>query len=227
MGMTPEFAAKVFDAYERDRAVGNIQGTGLGMTITKTFVEMMGGTIEVETEQGKGTEFIVHVDFPIVDDDSAERKRAERKRAERKRAERKRLDFTKIHLLLVEDLEVNREIATMILADAGFQIDTAENGRIAVEKIENSKPGDYQLILMDIQMPVMNGYEAARAIRALPDPELSSIPIVAMTANAFSEDVQNAKDAGMNDHIAKPLDVEKMMETLTRVLTEMIGEDIS
>ena len=210
MGMTPEFAKKVFAAYERDRTVSNIQGTGLGMSITKSIVELMGGTIDVETELGKGTEFIVRVDFPIVDEpDEEEIAQVEEKRE---------IDFTKIKLLLVEDNEVNREIASLILTEFGFSLDTAENGKIAVEKVSSSKPGDYDAVLMDIQMPVMNGYEATKKIRELRDPKLAKIPIIAMTANAFSEDVQAAKDAGMDSHIAKPLDVQKMIETLTEVL---------
>ena len=210
MGMTPEFAKKVFAAYERDRTVSNIQGTGLGMSITKSIVELMGGTIDVETELGKGTEFIVKVDFPIVDEPEEVE--------EDKKETAQEIDFSKIKLLLVEDNEVNREIASLILTEFGFQLDTAENGQIAVQKVSNSKPGDYDAVLMDIQMPIMNGYEATKAIRALPNPKLAHIPIIAMTANAFSEDVQAAKDAGMDSHIAKPLDIQKMIETLTEVL---------
>jgi len=210
MGMTPEFAKKVFAAYERDRTVSNIQGTGLGMSITKSIVELMGGTIDVETELGKGTEFIVRVDFPIVDDpDEEEIEQVEEKRE---------IDFSKIKLLLVEDNEVNREIASLILTEFGFSLDTAENGKVAVDKIVASRPGDYDAILMDVQMPVMNGYEATKKIRELRDPKLAKIPIIAMTANAFTEDIQAAKDAGMDSHIAKPLDIQKMIETLTEVL---------
>ena len=121
-------------------------------------------------------------------------------------------------LLLVEDNEVNREIASLILTEFGFGLDTAENGKIAVDKIAASKPGDFDAVLMDVQMPVMNGYEATKAIRSLPNLKLAHIPIIAMTANAFTEDIQAAKDAGMNSHIAKPLDVQKMIETLTEVL---------
>ncbi len=211
MGMTPEFAKKVFAAYERDRTVSNIQGTGLGMSITKSIVELMGGTIDVATELGKGTEFIVKVDFPIVDEpeevDSAQID-----------ASAQELDFSKIKLLLVEDNEVNREIASLILTEFGFQLDTAVDGKDAYEKVAASKPGDYDAVLMDVQMPVMNGYEATAKIRALKDKRLAQIPIIAMTANAFTEDIQAAKDAGMNSHIAKPLDVQKMIETLTEVL---------
>ena len=217
MGMSPEFAATIFEAYTRDRSVSKIQGTGLGMSITKRIVDMMGGTIEVKSEQGKGTEFIIHLTFEISRD-SAERDSAERDSAGA-------MDFKGIHLLLVEDIDMNRELATMILTDAGFRVDTAANGKIAVDKIAVSKPGDYQAILMDVQMPVMNGYDATRAIRALKNPKLASIPIVAMTANAFSEDVQNAKAAGMNGHIAKPLDVPKMMATLSEVLQQRKKEE--
>ena len=211
IGMTPEFAAKVFEAYERDRSVNAIQGTGLGMAITKSIVELMGGTIDVKSELGKGTEFIVKINFPIAEEIHEKIDGGEEKIS----AE---IDFTKIHLLLVEDNEVNREIASMILTEFGFTLDTAENGKIAVEKISASKPGDFDAILMDIQMPVMNGYEATKKIRALENKKLAKIPIIAMTANAFTEDIQAAKDAGMNSHIAKPLDIPKMIETLTEVL---------
>ena len=210
MGMTPEFAKKVFAAYERDRTVSNIQGTGLGMSITKSIVELMGGTIDVETELGKGTEFIVRVDFPVVDEPEEV--------AIEQTQPAKEIDFSKVKLLLVEDNEVNREIASMILSEFGFGLDTAENGKIAYEKVAASKPGDYDCVLMDVQMPVMNGYEATKKIRALKDKKLAQIPIIAMTANAFTEDIQAAKDAGMNSHIAKPLDIQKMIETLTEVL---------
>ena len=211
MGMTPEFAKKVFAAYERDRTVSNIQGTGLGMSITKSIVELMGGTIDVATELGKGTEFIVRVDFPVVDEpDEVE--------TEQQTDAAQEIDFSKIKMLLVEDNEVNREIASLILSEFGFGLDTAENGKIAYEKVAASKPGDYDCVLMDVQMPVMNGYEATKKIRELKNPKLAQIPIIAMTANAFTEDIQAAKDAGMNSHIAKPLDIQKMIETLTEVL---------
>ena len=211
MGMTPEFAKKVFAAYERDRTVSNIQGTGLGMSITKSIVELMGGTIDVETELGKGTEFIVRVDFPIVDE-------PEEVETADTADDNREIDFSKIKLLLVEDNEVNREIASLILTEFGFGLDTAENGKVAYEKIAASKPGDFDCVLMDVQMPVMNGYEATKKIRELKNPKLAQIPIIAMTANAFTEDIQAAKEAGMNSHIAKPLDIQKMIETLTEVL---------
>ena len=212
MGMTPEFAKKVFEAYERDRTVNKIQGTGLGTAITKSIVDLMSGTIDVKTELGKGTEFIINLSFEIVEGE------VEKVSEENNSDAENQIDFSKMKLLLVEDNEVNREIASMILTEYGFKLDTAENGQIAVDKIKSAKAGEFDAILMDIQMPVMNGYDATRAIRKIPDPQLSNIPIIAMTANAFVEDIQAAKDAGMNSHIAKPIDISQMIETLTEVL---------
>ena len=207
IGMTPEFAAKVFEAFERERTstVSKIQGTGLGMAITKSIVELMNGTIEVITAPGEGTEFVVNVNFKLSEEleedddiDTAAQK----------------INFEGKKLLLVDDIEVNREIAKMLLEAAGFIVDTAGDGSEAVKKVADAKPGDYDCVLMDIQMP----YEATKKIRELENPELANIPIVAMTANAFSEDVKNALEAGMNAHIAKPVDVPKMMETLAKIL---------
>ena len=127
-------------------------------------------------------------------------------------------DFTGVKLLLVDDNEINREIATLLLEEAGFTLDTAENGKEALDKVAASQPGDYQAVLMDVQMPVMNGYEATRAIRALDDAALSQIPIVAMTANAFSEDIEAAREAGMDSHVAKPIDMGKLLPELARLI---------
>ena len=214
IGMAPEFAKTVFEPFTRERTstVSGIQGTGLGMAITKNIVDLMGGTIEVETAPGAGTEFILRVEFELAEKTAVEE---EEPAVEQAAA----VDFSAKKLLLVEDIEVNREIALMILEEVGFKVDTAVNGRDAVEKVAASSPGDYDAILMDIQMPVMNGYEAAAAIRALENKKLAEIPIIAMTANAFSEDIERAKAAGMNAHVAKPLDVPKMMETLAEVLS--------
>ena len=213
IGMTPEFAAKVFEAFERERTstVSKIQGTGLGMAITKSIVDLMSGTIKVITAPGEGTEFVINVSFKI-DDELRKKIVAENKNAVQV------IDFTDKKLLLVDDIEVNREIAKMLLESEGFIVDTATDGKDAVEKVAASADNLYDAVLMDIQMPIMNGYDAARKIRELPDKKIASVPIIAMTANAFSEDVKAALDAGMNAHIAKPIDVPKMMETLAKIL---------
>ena len=216
IGMSKEFAERVFEAFERERTstVSGIQGTGLGMSIAKSIVDLMGGTVEVITAPNAGTEFIVRVAFELVAGSEADGETVR----EPERTESADLDFSRIRLLLVEDNELNREIATAVLTEAGFTLEVAVNGKEAVEKVAASQPGDFGAVLMDVQMPIMNGYEATKAIRALENPALANIPIIAMTANAFREDIQAARDAGMNAHIAKPLDVAKMMKTLTQIL---------
>ncbi len=352
IGMSREFAQHIFEPFERERnsTVSGIQGTGLGMAITKSIVDAMGGTIELKTEQGKGTEFIIDLDFRlqstsrkveairelmglralVVDDsfstcDSVTKMltqigmRAEWTLHGKEAVLRARqavemgdrfyayiidwalpdlsglevvrqvrvivgddapiiivtaYDWTAFEdeakeagvtafcnkpiflselrdtlitalgkaepvlprqppagwdiaeslrgtrILLVEDNELNREIAQELLAERGFEVDTAEDGTEALAKVEASAPGDYSLILMDIQMPIMNGYDASKAIRALPDPKLANIPIVAMTANAFDDDRKAALEAGMNDHVAKPINVERLMDVIERLLKE-------
>ena len=354
IGMNEEFIKHIFEPFERERntTVSGIQGTGLGMAITKNIIDTMGGTIEVQSEQGKGTKFTVNLDFRlqselhaaeraeeleglhalVVDDnfstcDSVTKmlkqigmrsewvlhgreavlhaKQAhelgddyhayivdwflpdlsglevvrqiraivgedtpiiivtaydwrafeEEARAagvtafcnkpiffselrsvlmaaaagnpERAQEGQKesliplvKEQFQGTRLLLTEDNELNREIAEELLVDSGFVVETAEDGTIAVEKVKASEPGYYSLVLMDIQMPKMNGYDAAKAIRALQDPKLANIPIVAMTANAFEEDKKRALESGMNAHIAKPVDVKKLLEVLTDILSE-------
>ena len=210
IGMSPEFAQHIFTPFERERTstVSKIQGTGLGMSITKHIIDMMGGQIAVNTAQGKGTEFVIGLELPIMDEPQAESGDKDR----RKDA------FLGMRVLLAEDNEVNREIAELLLSQAGFTVDTAPEGKTAVEMLCASAPGYYDAVLTDIQMPLMDGYETARAIRALPDPAYSQIPILAMTANAFQEDVNKALEAGMNGHIAKPLEVDKMLDTLAKTL---------
>lgn len=213
IGMSPEFAEHIFEAFEREKSktVSNIQGTGLGMSITKSLVDMMNGDIRVETEKGKGSEFIIHLIFPeATEDEIAELKREEKREAEA-------VDFSGMTLLLVEDNPINKEIAFAILEGAGFHVEYAENGKAALDMIKSSEPGKFDAILMDVQMPVMNGYDATRAIRSL-DGERACVPIIAMSANAFADDVQEALAAGMNAHIAKPIDITKMMDTLSSVL---------
>ena len=209
IGMSREFVERLFVPFERERTstVSKIQGTGLGLAITKSIVDMMGGDISVQTEKGKGTEFTITVDFPLAE--PAE---------EICSCEGEEVSFEGLRALLVEDNMINMEIAQMLLDQAGFVIETAENGKIALEMTAASEPGYYDVILMDIQMPVMDGYTAAQAIRALPDPGLAGIPIIAMTANAFQEDIKKAEEAGMNGHIAKPLDIPDMKATLQQVL---------
>ena len=209
IGMSPEFAERLFIPFERERTstVSRIQGTGLGLAITKSIVDMMGGDISVQTEKGKGTEFVITVGFPLAEPE-------EKLFA----GEVNEISFEGKRALLVEDNMINMEIAQMLLEQAGFLIETAENGKIALEMTAASEPGYYDVILMDIQMPVMDGYMSAQAIRSLPDPGLAGIPIIAMTANAFQEDIKKAEEVGMNGHIAKPLDIPSMKATLQQVL---------
>ena len=209
IGMSQEFVERLFIPFERERTstVSKIQGTGLGLAITKSIVDMMEGNITVQTEKGKGTEFIITVDFPLAEP-----------AVEIKFDEGNDISFNGMRALLVEDNMINMEIAQMLLDQAGFLIETAENGKIALEMTAASEPGYYDVILMDVQMPVMDGYTATQAIRNLPDPCLASIPIIAMTANAFQEDIKKAEEVGMNGHIAKPLDIPSMKATLQQVL---------
>ena len=209
IGMSPEFVERLFTPFERERTstVSRIQGTGLGLAITKGIVDMMGGRIAVRTEKGNGSEFTITVDFPLAEPDEGICS-----------DECEEISFEGTRALLVEDNMINMEIAQMLLEQAGFLIETAENGKIAFEMTAASEPGYYDVILMDIQMPVMDGYMAAQAIRSLPDSKIAGIPIIAMTANAFQEDIRKAEQVGMNGHIAKPLDIPSMKATLQHVL---------
>lgn len=219
IGMTEEFAAKVFEAFERERTsvVSGIQGTGLGMAITKSIIDLMGGTIVVNTAPHQGTEFVIHLRFKLQEE--SEDRTDTVQEISQESGQRIAVDFTSMRLLLVEDMDINREIAAMLLKNLGFAVETAVNGQEAIDKVAGSMPGYYDGVLMDIQMPVMNGYDAARNIRSLPNEALSHIPIIAMTANAFSEDVKMAQEAGMDGHIAKPIDVNMMQTTLTDILS--------
>ena len=213
MGMSQEFLSHVFDAFSREHnsTASGVNGTGLGLAITKNLVETMGGTLEIESEQGKGTKVSCHFTFNILDqfytfkkDKDSQPKEVISGLFEGKR------------VLLVEDNDLNREIALDHLKELGFIVDEAENGAVALQKIKGNKPGMYDLVLMDIQMPVMDGYEAASEIRKLGNSSYSQIPIVAMTANAFEEDRQKAFQVGMNGHLAKPVDPQKLSDYLSQ-----------
>ncbi|MBP3772263.1 MAG: amino acid permease [Treponema sp.] len=232
IGMSADFAEKVFDAFERERTstVSGIQGTGLGMAITKSIVDLMGGDIRVNTAPGEGTEFIINVNFKLAESltpqESARGTKIEENSASKDYENQAQnliekplsLDFSKMRVLLVDDMDINREIAFMLLSDMGFTVDTAVNGKEAVEKIAAAKARFYDAVLMDIQMPVMDGHEATREIRQLSDKDKARVPVIAMTANAFAEDVQKAREAGMNAHIAKPIDLTAISKTLAEVL---------
>ncbi len=218
IGMSEEFAEKVFEAFERENTstVSGIQGTGLGMSITKSIVDLMGGSIDLKTESGKGTEFIIRLEFELQDD--KEEAGNDETQTEKKEHHEHLANFSNMRVLLAEDIPINREIAVMQLTGFGFKVDTAENGRMAVDKVSTAEPGYYDAVLMDIQMPEMDGYEAAETIRRLDNERLAAIPIIAMTANAFAEDVKKAEEAGMNGHIAKPIDMNDMLNVLREVL---------
>ena len=217
IGMSREFADRMFNAFERERTstVSGIEGTGLGLSITKSIVDLMGGTIEVVTAPGSGTQIIIRLKLKLAEQDDLVAVQGDGGTNGEDEAP---VDFSTKRLLLVEDNEINREIALMVLKQAGFQVETAENGQVAVDKVSASDAGYYDAVLMDIQMPVMDGLAAARAIRALPNAKLAGIPILAMTANAFKEDEEASRAAGMQAHIAKPIDTDVLMKTLAGVL---------
>lgn len=211
IGISKDFIPKIFEEFSREtKAIDSrIQGAGLGMPIVKRLVELMGGTITVESEIGKGTTFIVNIPHRIA---SVEDMHIDEAIA----VEQKKFEGRKI--LLAEDNDLNAEIAKEILEDAGFKVERAADGIICIDMLRKAKCNYYDLILMDIQMPNMDGYKATRFIRSMEDADKKNIPIVAMTANAFEEDRQNALAAGMNEHVAKPLDIKKLMETLAFIL---------
>ncbi|MCR5209017.1 MAG: response regulator [Lachnospiraceae bacterium] len=229
IGMSEEYQRMLFEPFSRERQAGTdkTQGTGLGMAITHNILTRMGGTISVKSELGKGSTFIIAVPLQIADDPE-ERLIDAANRA--KDTEEFRDDIFKgLRILVVEDNDLNAEIICEILSIQGAEVTLAGDGSIALETFKTSDPGSYDLILMDIQMPVMNGYESARAIRAISHYEFmpvkrrneaAQIPIIAMTANAFSEDVQNALASGMNGHVAKPLNMEVLKKTVSRVMKQ-------
>ena len=206
IGMTDEFQKHIFEPFAQEHTGSRTKfaGTGLGMPITKKLVEKMGGTVTFESEKGVGTTFVIQVPFKIdLDAD---------KREEQTDASEKSIKG--LHILLAEDNELNMEIAEFVLQNEGADLTKAWDGQEAVELFRNSEPGEFDVILMDIMMPVMNGYEATKMIRSLDREDAKKIPIIAMTANAFTEDRIRAKEAGMNEHVAKPVDVELLMKVI-------------
>ena len=212
IGMSQEFQKHIFEPFERERTstVSKVEGSGIGMGIVKKLVGLMGGTVEVESKIGVGSTFTVTIPCHIASEDETQAKR------ETNPSDQKCLCGTRI--LLTEDNDLNAEIATELLQEEGCTVDRAKDGVECVDMLEKAADGTYQIILMDVQMPVMNGYDAAKKIRRMDDPQKANIPIVAMTANAFSEDKQVALDAGMNDHIAKPIDMSVLVPTLRKYL---------
>ena len=212
IGMSQEFQKHIFEPFERERTstVSKVEGSGIGMGIVKKLVGLMGGTVEVESKIGVGSTFTVTIPSRIASEDETQAKR------ETNPSDQKCLCGTRI--LLTEDNDLNAEIATELLQEEGCTVDRAKDGVECVDMLEKAANGTYQLILMDIQMPVMNGYDAAKKIRRMDDPQKANIPIIAMTANAFTEDRQAALDAGMNDHIAKPINMNVLVPTLRKYL---------
>ena len=211
IGMTDEFQKHIFEPFAQEHTGSRTKfaGTGLGMPITKKLIEKMGGTITFESEKGVGTTFVIRVPFKIDPDAD--------KREEQKEVSEKSIKG--LHILLAEDNELNMEIAEFVLQNEGADVTKAWDGQEAVELFRNSEPGEFDVILMDIMMPVMNGYEAAKMIRSLDREDAKEVPIIAMTANAFTEDRIRAKEAGMDEHVAKPVDV----ELLIKIIYKLVG----
>lgn len=212
IGMSQEFQKHIFEPFERERTstVSKVEGSGIGMGIVKKLVGLMGGTVAVESKIGVGSTFTVTIPCRIASQEETQAKR------ETGSSDKKSLSGTKI--LLAEDNDLNAEIATELLQEEGCTVDRAKDGVECVDMLEKAANGTYQMILMDIQMPVMNGYDAAKKIRRMEDPQKAGIPIIAMTANAFSEDKQAALDVGMNDHIAKPINMNILVPTIQKYL---------
>ena len=212
IGMSQEFQKHIFEPFERERTstVSKVEGSGIGMGIVKRLVGLMGGTVEVESKIGVGSTFTVTIPCRIASQEETQAKR------ETGSSDKKSLSGTKI--LLAEDNDLNAEIAVELLQEEGCTVDRAKDGVECVDMLEKAANGTYQLILMDIQMPVMNGYDAAKKIRRMDDLPKADIPIIAMTANAFSEDKQAALDAGMNDHVSKPINMNVLVPTIQKYL---------
>lgn len=218
MGMSEDFVKKIFSPFERanNSTVSKIQGTGLGMSITKSIVDLANGTIDVKSKLGEGTEIIVAVTLRLCTD--AETAARNAKQLDKQQAQAEQPDFKGKRLLVVEDNKLNREITVTILEQTGIITEQAEDGSVAVKMVQEAAPGYYDLILMDIQMPIMDGYEATKQIRALPDKRLAQLPIIAVSANAFEEDKKASLAAGMDGHIAKPINVPDLFALMQKLI---------
>ena len=214
IGMSEEFLPSLFELFTRERntTLSKIPGTGLGMAIVKNFVDLMNGSIEVESELGKGSTFTITIPHKIANKDYTNRNIKDSNECD--------IDFMGKRILLAEDNELNAEITTTILSEMGFEVKVVEDGIFCVNEIQHQPANTYDLILMDIQMPNMDGYKATHCIRRLLQPEKSNIPIIAMSANAFEEDKKKAFDVKMNDYITKPIDFQKMEEVLKHILSK-------
>lgn len=214
IGMSEEFLPSLFELFTRERntTLSKIPGTGLGMAIVKNFVDLMNGSIEVESELGKGSTFTITIPHKIANKDYTNRNIKDSNECD--------INFMGKRILLAEDNELNAEITTTILSEMGFEVKAVEDGILCVNEIQHQPANTYDLILMDIQMPNMDGYKATHCIRRLLQPEKSNIPIIAMSANAFEEDKKKAFDVKMNDYITKPIDFQKMEEVLKHILSK-------
>ena len=214
IGMSEEFLPSLFELFTRERntTLSKIPGTGLGMAIVKNFVDLMNGSIEVESELGKGSTFTITIPHKIANKDYTNRNIKDSNECD--------IDFMGKRILLAEDNELNAEITTTILSEMGFKVKAVEDGIFCVNEIQHQPANTYDLILMDIQMPNMDGYKATHCIRRLLQPEKANIPIIAMSANAFEEDKKKAFDVKMNDYITKPIDFQKMEEVLKHILSK-------
>ena len=210
IGMTEEFQKHIFEPFAQEHTGSRTKfaGTGLGMPIAKNLVEKMGGAITFESEEGTGTTFVIRVPFKI--DMNADKREKQKDVSEK--------SIKGLHILLAEDNELNMEIAEFVLQNEGAEVSKAWNGEETVELFRKSESGEFDAILMDIMMPVMNGYEATKMIRSLDREDAKVIPIIAMTANAFTEDRLRAKEAGMNEHIAKPFDVKLLVKIIHKLV---------
>ena len=215
IGMPESFAAHVFEPFSRGRAVERIEGTGLGLSITRGLVELMDGSVSIESQEGKGSSFKVELEFELAEESGEDSFAKENVKAAGAEAEN---DLTGCRFLVAEDNALNAEILCELLSMNGAETDLVTDGAQAVEAFQNAAPGTYDAILMDVRMPVMNGYEATRRIRQTDRPDAGTIPVIAMTANAFAEDIQASVEAGMSAHVAKPIDVNVLWSTLKKTV---------